>query len=128
MKKAAKKPATKTKKAAAEKPDRSMNETPASGRKIALVKLMKKVGAFSQTTSRTVEFLAEKLGYTKFDVYGLLSGTSGKAGSSPNCLLAHGIARVGDFPDGGRGKSYFLTAKGQKADFSVPPFTRLSVT
>lgn len=115
-------PAKKTAKPKAKKAaevDLSMSEVPVGDRRIALVKAMRKAHATSAQDALTVEALAEKVGYTKFDVYGLLSGTSGKAGSNPRCLLATGHAKVADTQDG---RGYYLTAKGVKTNFKEVPF------
>lgn len=115
------KPKAKAKKTA--EVDRSMAEVPVGDRRIALVKAMRKAHATSAQDALTVEALAEKVGYTKFDVYGLLSGTSGKAGSNPRCLLATGHAKVADTQDG---RGYYLTAKGTKTSFKEIPFVSKS--
>lgn len=108
-------------KKAASATDRSMADIPAPERKKKLVQLMRKMGATSSGSARSVTELAEKIGYTKFDVYGLLSGTSGKAGSAPACLLATGHVKSVDREDG---LGFHLTAKGAKTDFTDRPFAR----
>jgi hypothetical protein len=100
------------------KPDRSMSDTPPGERKTALIKALRKVGATKLTAAVSITDLATKLGYTHFDVYGLVAGTSGKVGSNPNCLLATGHVKVNEE------KAVYLTPKGAKTDFSGSPFVR----
>lgn len=87
--------------------DRSMADVPAETRRRELVKLLKKLGATSPTTARPVQYLAEKIGYTRYDVY---------------CLVYHkyqlgvtGIVKTVQL-EGVRGLSAYLTAKGAKID------------
>ena len=99
--------------------DRSMAKVPPGERKTALVKVMRKLGATGATSSRTIPVLAEATGYTQFDVYGLLRGTSGKADSGPRCLVATGHVKAADTEEG---LAFYLTAKGQKTGFNDIPF------
>ena len=94
--KAKAKPKAKPKAKATAKPkektpvDRKMAKIPVGERRKNLVKLLKKVNATNAGEAYSIGDLAEKLGYTKFDVYGLVNGTGGEAGSSPNCLVPRG--------------------------------------
>ena len=108
-KKAAKKAETKktVKKSEAKKADRSMADVPAPERRKALVALLQKRGARKEGTAVSLTECAEKLGYTKFDVYGLVNGTSGKVGSNPRCLVAQGIVKTTVLE--GQGLSAYLT-------------------
>lgn len=92
---------------AKKKVDRSMSDVPVAERRLALVKLLRKLGATSASTSRPISLLAEKLGYTRYDVY---------------CLVYHKfplategfvkVVQLEENPD----RSVYLTAKGQKTD------------
>jgi len=115
--------ATKVKKAEKVKADRSMASDPPAERKKALISLLKKMKVTGATKARPVAEIAERLGYTKFDVYGLVNGTSGKAGSSSTCLVATGHAATASI-EGERGISIYLTAKGAKTKFDESPFIR----
>ena len=101
--------------AKAAKPDRHMGASPAGDRRVALVKRLRQVGATGPGSSRPLGDLAEKLGLTRFDVYGLVNGTSGEAGSNPRCLVATGHVKT-CVQEGVRGACVYLTAKGQKGD------------
>lgn len=109
-------------KEAKEKVDRSMSEDHPTVRRMKLVKMLRKLGATTATAATPLTTLVEKLGYTRFDVYGLVSGSSGKAGSSPRCLMATGHAKIVDGVEGG--KAVYLTAKGVKTDFTESPFSK----
>ncbi len=102
--------ATPAKKAAANgtarKADRGMADVPAADRRLALVKLLRKVGATSSAAARPVGVLAEKLGYTAYDVYCLAY--------HKYHLAAEGIVKTTTV-EGQRGLSVYLTAKGAKA-------------
>ena len=112
-------------KESADRGDRSMAVDVSPGdRRIALVKKMRQLGATNASGAKTAKQLSEKVGYTQFDVYGLVSGTSGKAGSSPRCLIATGHVKPAAVE--GEGIGYYLTAKGVKTDFSELPFTKSS--
>lgn len=102
--------ATKTPKAAQTKPNvRSVGETDMSPaqRRLTVIKMMRKVGAISATTSITAEQLASKTGLTKFDVYGQLYHA--------NPLQRNGFIKQVQV-ESVRGLAYHLTAKGQKTD------------
>ncbi len=105
--KKASKPKVKAKKKAAGKTDRSAADVPAGDRRVALVKLLRKLGASSATAARPVPLLAEKLGYNQYDVY---------------CLGYHKFPlAVGGFlksvkHEGQKTVSFYLTAKGMKAE------------
>lgn len=123
---AANKPAAKpaAKAAAAEakaRPDRHMSETPAAERKVALVKALRKFRATSSSAACPLAKLVEELGYTRFDVYGLINGTSGAAGSAPTCLAATGHVKVIASDEG---LAAYLTPKGKDSKFTEPPFAR----
>lgn len=123
-KKNPKKPAPKKTSAKAEKNgkvDRSMADVPPGERKSALVKALRKLGAVKASSVAKAQDLCKATGYTPFDVYGLVNGTSGKAGSSPTCLSATGHVKVADHEDG---RGYYLTAKGIKTGFDEVPFVR----
>ena len=123
---AAKKKPTKTKIVAAKKvskteaPDRTMSEVPAGERRVALVKALRQFKAVGAAKARPLADLVAKLGYTRFDVYGLIAGTSGKAGSAPRCLIATGhVAVTKSHP--GEGMQVYLTRKGQSWTFDEAP-------
>lgn len=118
-----KKPADTKVKAVADRGDRSMASDVTPGeRKKLLIKVLRQKKATSAPTALPLSDLCEKLGYTQFDVYGLISGTSGKAGSNPRCLLATGHVKVAVVDEKGRG--IYLTAKGNKTDFTEVPFVK----
>lgn len=88
------------------KASRGMADVPAAQRRVALVKLLRKVGATGAGSAKPVSELAAKLGYTKYDVY---------------CLAYHkyhlataGILKT-TTEEGVRGLVVYLTAKGVKA-------------
>ncbi len=103
------------KKGTAEKPNRAMSDLPIGGRRIALVKLMKKLGAGSPATARSLPDLAEKLGYTNHDVYVLVF--------HQYPLVEEKFVQSAKL-DGQRGLAVYLTKKGQKADFTKTPFAK----
>jgi hypothetical protein len=111
-----------TPKATPKKKSRTMSKEPAGERRAKLVKLLKKMKATGKAPQAMKE-VAKRLKYTEFDVYGLVCGTSGKAGSAATCLMAHGIAETCRM-EGERGLSVYLTPKGLKlTKFDAPPFT-----
>lgn len=114
---------TKNTKPAEKVVDRTMADLPAGDRKVALVKALRVAKATARAKGVTLATLVEKLGYTSFDVYGLVNGTSGKAGSSPTCLTATGHVGA-ETPEEGRGLVVWLTPKGAKTKFDEPPFVR----
>src|SRR5574340_746934 len=63
--------------------DRHMGSEPASARRANLVKYLRKAKAVDQKSAKSLAELVSALSYTRFDVYGIVSGTSGQAGSSP---------------------------------------------
>lgn len=87
--------------------DRSMSDVPAAERRLALVKLLRKHRATSGATAMETSKIAERLGYTAYDVY---------------CLAYHKfpLARDGFVKTARREDSketlIYLTAKGQKTD------------
>lgn len=87
--------------------DRSMSDVPASERRLALVKLLRKHKATSGATAIPLSVIAGKLGYTTYDVY---------------CLSYHKfpLARDGFVKTANREDSketlVYLTAKGVKND------------
>lgn len=108
----AKSPAVKKTEKSAPTADRTMKaDVKPFERRLALVKALRKAGAKNIRTAVTVSSLVTSLGYTKFDVYGLLRGTSGKADSNPRCLVAQGLCSV---HQGEEGLAAFLTASGAK--------------
>jgi hypothetical protein len=133
--KAAKKPAAKKApapkgkakpKAKAEKSvaARETPDLPPRDRRINVVKALRQLRATSATAARSLDDVAAKAGTTKYDVYGVISGHSGKAGSSPSCLIATGHAKVADVE--GQGLSVYLTKRGQETKFDDYPFARPS--
>ncbi len=104
-KKASTGPAKKTA-ASPVKQDRSAADVPVAQRRLALVKLLRKLGATKATTARQVSELAGKLGYTNYDVYCLAYHTYflAEAGIVKTCVQ-----------EGERGLGVYLTAKGVKA-------------
>ena len=122
--KAAKK--TPAKKAPAEKTpaERFMADIPAPERKKMLVEKMRSKGATKAPSALTIIELADLMGWTKFDVYGLLRGTSGKADSNPNCLIAKGFVQVANVE--GKDLAFYLTSSGVKTKFNEAPFVRTS--
>ncbi len=90
-------------------------------RRIALVKSLRKLRATSRTGAKTLAVVAEDLGCTRAEVYGLVNGTSGKAGSSPTCLAATGHVETYEHE---AGLSIFATDKGKSTKFTEPPFVR----
>jgi hypothetical protein len=103
-----------------ERPDRTMADIPTHERRIALVKALRVARAVSPQKALATNTLVERLGYTKFDVYGLCRGTSGHADSNPRCLVATGHVAVADVE--GQGISFYLTPAGQKTKFTEVPF------
>jgi hypothetical protein len=111
------------KKKAAPKKDRTMAKEPAGDRRKKLVQLLKKMKANSKSPKPLAE-VAKRLGYSEFDVYGLVCGTSGKAGSAASCLMAAGLVTTSKV-EGERGVSLSLTASGSKLKgYDKPPFVR----
>ncbi len=106
---------------AVSKADRSTADVPANERRAALVKCLRKAKATEAAKGLLLEELAGRLKYTRFDAYGLVSGTSGKAGSSPGCLLATGHVQVANREDG---LAVYLTKKGSTTDFKEVPFAK----
>lgn len=100
--------------------DRSMADVPPGERKKALVKLLRKLSATTAVNARPIGELAEKLGYSRFDTYSLVSGGTGKAGSNPRCLLATKHVKTAVLE--GSGICVYLTASGVKTDFTDLPF------
>jgi hypothetical protein len=111
VKTAAKKaPAKKTvvaKKADGKKVDRSMASIPAAEQRLAFLKLLRKLGAVSAVTAKPLTVIAEKLGYTEYNVYCL--------GYSKRMLAMEGFVKSIKL-EGSRETSYYLTAKGAKTD------------
>lgn len=90
----------------AKKTSRDMADAPASDRRLALVKLLRKMGATSASTSRPIDALANKLGYNQYDVYCL--------GYHKFHLAKQGMIKTVKMEDQ-KVVSYYLTAKGAKA-------------
>ena len=106
-KKPAKKPTKKTSASASAK-DRSLkSEIPAAQRRVAFVKLLRKMGATSATAAVAGSVIAEKLGYTPYDVYCL--------GYPKYKLATEGFVKSAKH-EGQREVAYYLTAKGNKQD------------
>ena len=86
--------------------DRGMADVPVKERRVALLKLLVKLGATSGADARPCGVLAEKLGYTAYDVY---------------CLCYHkyelateGLVKQAKV-EGQRGVCYYVTAKGRES-------------
>ena len=84
--------------------DRAMSDVPAKERRVNLVKVLRKMGAVDKESARPISVLAQKLGYTAYDVY---------------CLTYHkfplakqGFVKVTE-QEGHRDQCVYLTAKGQ---------------
>ncbi len=116
MTEATKTPAAKTKAPKVAKPaakkeraklDRSMSDVPAPQRRLAVVNLLRKLGAKSKTTAQPLGLLATKLGYTRYDVYILCY---------PKYQLSKEGFVVQHKEQGAKEVSYYLTAKGLKND------------
>lgn len=88
-------------------------------RKKEFVKKLRQMKATTVTNAATTEDVAKRLGCTRQDVYALVAGTAGKAGSSPTCLLATGHVKVAKTEEG---LAVYLTKAGQTADFKDRPF------
>jgi len=99
----------------------SFSDTPPGDRKKQVVKKLQQLGAIGASSARTFADLAERLGWTQKEVYGLFCGLSGKACSSPTCLVATGHAKIVTTQEG---LAVHLTTKGNKPDFSTRPFSR----
>lgn len=104
------------------KVDRAMGVDPPEKRKVVLINALRKAGAVKAMTAVPVTKLCSLTKYSRFDVYGLVNGTSGKVGSNPRCLLACGMVATTDIE--GEGLAVYLTAKGQKTPFDVVPFVK----
>ncbi len=115
-------PAKGTKKAPVKKaPVRVTADAPAGERRVNVVKALRRAGAVSQTQAVPMADLAEKVGYSAYDVYGCVCGHSGKTGSAPTCLVATKHAAVCKH-EGVRGLSVYLTKAGQRTKFDEAPF------
>ena len=108
----AKKPVKPAAKKSAAAKDRSAADVPARDRRVALVKLLRKMQATSATAAKPVKALAERLGYNDYDVYCLAY--------HKYPLAAAGLVKTVQV-EGVRGLSVHLTAKGAKAgDDQIP--------
>ena len=118
------KTAAKVKKAkAAAKPSSNGHaRTEVQESRVGFVKSLRKLGATKAGSARSITYLVEKLKMDRRQVYGLVNGLAGKAGSSPTCLVATGHVKVTESEE--EGLSVYLTAKGQSSDFSESPFSR----
>jgi len=90
--------------------------------RVELVRVLRKSNATSMTSGKPLGDIAERLKVERKDVYHLVNGSAGKAGSSPTCLVATGHVKVTAREDAGL--VAFLTRKGQTTDFSESPFAR----
>lgn len=90
-----------------------------------VVEALRKLHATSPSTAVPLDKVAEKLGggATRRDAYRHIAGASGKAGSSPTCLMATGHVKTTDGVEG-RGVGAYLTKKGQEADLKKSPFAK----
>jgi hypothetical protein len=68
----------------------------------------------------SLQQIAERLKWTSYDIYGLLHGARGNQKYDKSCLVATGHAKITEDQDGYQ--VYYLTARGQKADFKKWPF------
>ncbi len=118
--KAAKK-APKTAKKTKSQVARGMADVPAPERKKKLVQALRAMGADSAASARPFADLVNRLKWTRFDVYGLVNGTSGEAGSSPTCLAKTGHVKLAKHEEG---LSVYLTPKGKATKFDEAPFAR----
>ena len=101
-----KKPAKSSKPTASK--DRSLKSSiPAADRRLAFVKLLRKLGANSATSAVACSTIAQKLDYTTYDVYCL--------GYPKYKLGADGFVKTVKH-EGSREVSFYLTAKGLKND------------
>ncbi len=91
-------------------------------RRVELVKTLRKSGATSATAAKDLATLAERLKVERLDVYHLVNGASGKAGSSPTCLIATGHVKITAHEN--LGLCVYLTKEGSSTDFSESPFSR----
>lgn len=90
-----------------------------------VVEALRKLHATSPSTAVPLDKVAEKLGggATRRDAYRHIAGASGKAGSSPTCLMATGHVKTTDGVEG-RGVGAYLTKKGQEANLKEAPFAK----
>lgn len=91
-------------------------------RKIDLIKCLRKFKAVGSSSARPLSVLAEKTGYDRREVYGMINGLSGKAGSSPTCLSATKHVAISDLPE--KELSVYLTPSGRSTTFKDMPFER----
>ena len=103
---------------------RSMANIPAADRRTALLKVLRQAGAIKASTALPIGEAAERLKYTKFDVYGLVCGTSGKAGSAPRCLARTGHVKVTKSDEGGL--AIYLSSKGRSEGVKKTPAQKSS--
>ena len=97
-----------------EKKDRSTAPYPVTERRAMAITALKELKATNKTSAVSVATVAEKLGFTHFDVYHLI-------GSKRFPLVEDGfVALTGD----GREKLCYLTAK--KVDLTKAPFAKVS--
>lgn len=87
--------------------DRSMADAPASARRLALVKVLRKYQATKTMSAKPISFLADKLGYSVYDVYCLAY--------SKYPLAVNGFVKTVKL-EGSKELSIYLTAKGVKTD------------
>jgi hypothetical protein len=107
--KAKKKAAPKAKAKAKKAPrvDRSMADIPASEQRVKFCQSLKKLGATSPGTAVSGKTLAGKLGWTQYNVYLL--------GYRTSPLVVDGLVKSAKMEEAA-GLSYYLTAKGLKAE------------
>lgn len=111
---------SKKKKKTPGKPPTSASGLSIGDRKVSVIKSLQKLGATKSGTAASIDRIAEKSGLDRRTVYGTVNGLTGKAGSDPRCLTTTGHVKV--VLHEGVGLAAYLTATGQKADFSTPPF------
>jgi outer membrane biosynthesis protein TonB len=127
--KPSKEKAKSTKKDSGKKPSKKVDESkegpktdtsiPAGDRRKKVVQALRTLSATVASSSVNLEKIGSKTGLQRYDVYGAISGHTGKAGSDPRCLLATGLVKT---KDGDEGLEVYLTAKGKSTTFDVPPF------
>ena len=106
VKKATKKAAKKTVKKTIKKTvkiDRHMADMPVSERRAKFLALLKKLRAIDGPSAVSGKVLAEKLGFTEYDVYVL--------GYKTSPLIIENLVRTAKLANGQRGLSYYLTKK-----------------
>lgn len=84
------------------KADRGMASIPAAERRVAFLKMLKKLGATSAAAARSKTEIAAKLGYGEYDVYCL--------GYHKYPLAVNGLVKSATHEEGGL--AFYITVKG----------------